>query len=78
MEFKRRDGPFTSPETDVPGIMQQVLLALVPAVLVDRVETEHVAEVHRRIPTGHDHHEPGGALGIRHQCSGSRQDAGAT
>ena len=33
MEFQRREGPFASPETDVAGIMQQVLLALVPAAL---------------------------------------------
>ncbi len=33
MEFERREAPFVTPPTDVASIMQQVLLALVPAVL---------------------------------------------
>ena len=33
MEFERREAPFVTPPTDVASIMQQVLLALVPATL---------------------------------------------
>lgn len=33
MEFERREAPFVTPPTDVPTVMREVLLALVPATL---------------------------------------------
>ena len=33
MEFERREAPYLAPTANVAGIMQQVLLALVPAAI---------------------------------------------